>query len=132
MSNHLTFADIFMFTQLYDNITEMTDDQKLQYNNLFRWYKHVQNLPEIKNFLEAENRLIVADPAVKLSFLEVKKKKKWKNEQCMINTQRLIKFISFFALFLLYPILLWYNFQIETKCRKKNHHNRKKPSSTKT
>lgn len=76
VSNHLTFADIFMFTQLYDNITEMTDDQKLQYNNLFRWYKHVQNLPEIKNFLEAENRLIVADPAVKLSFLEVKKKKK--------------------------------------------------------
>ena len=67
-----------MLTQLYDNIVEMTNDQKLQYNNLFRWYKHVQNLPEIKSFLEAENRLLVSDPAMKLSFLEVKKKKKWK------------------------------------------------------
>jgi hypothetical protein len=34
-----------MFTKLYDNIVEMTDEQKNQYNNLFRWYKHIQNLP---------------------------------------------------------------------------------------
>ena len=67
---------MFMFTQLYDNIVEMTDDQKNQYNNLFRWYKHIQNIPEIKSFLEAENRLLVSNPAPKISFLEVKKKKK--------------------------------------------------------
>ena len=40
-----------MFTQLYDNLIEMTDDQKNQYHNIFRWFKHIQNLPEIKEFL---------------------------------------------------------------------------------
>ena len=54
----------------------MTDEQKTQYNNLFRWHKHIQNLPEIKAFLESQNRILVADPEQKLSFLEVKKKKK--------------------------------------------------------
>lgn len=76
VGNHLTFADLFMFTQLYDNIVEMTDEQKNQYNNLFRWYKHIQNLPEIKSFLESQNRLFVSDPDQKLAFLDVKKKKK--------------------------------------------------------
>lgn len=48
----------------------------MQYNNLFRWYKHIQNLPEIKAFLLAQNRLLVSDPEQKLAFLEIKKKKK--------------------------------------------------------
>lgn len=76
MGNHLTFADLFMFSQLYENVVEMSDEQKNQYNNLFRWYKHVQNLPEVRSFLESQNRLLVSDPEQKLIFLEVKKKKK--------------------------------------------------------
>ena len=51
VANHLTFADFYMFTQLYDNLIEMNDDQKNQYNNLFRWFKHIQNIPEIKEFM---------------------------------------------------------------------------------
>lgn len=43
---------------------------------MFRWYKHIQNLPEIKAFLLAQNRLLVSDPEQKLAFLEIKKKKK--------------------------------------------------------
>lgn len=65
-----------MFSQLYENVVEMSDEQKNQYNNLFRWYKHVQNLPEVRSFLESQNRLLVSDPEQKLIFLEVKKKKK--------------------------------------------------------
>ena len=75
VGHHLTFADLFMFTQLYENIVEMTDEQKIQYNNLFRWYKHVQNLAEIRAFLESQNRILVSDPETKLTFLEAKKKK---------------------------------------------------------
>ena len=76
MSNHITFADFFMFTQIYDNILEMTDEQKQQYNNLFRWYKHVQNLPQISDFLKSKNRFLVQDPAPKYAFLAEKKKGK--------------------------------------------------------
>ena len=59
VGNHLTFADLFMFIQLYANITEMFDEQKNQYCNLFRWYRHIQNLPEIKSFLISQNCLLV-------------------------------------------------------------------------
>ncbi len=48
-----------MFTKLYDSMIEMTDEQKNQYNNLFRWYKHIQNLPEITQFLNKHQRLLV-------------------------------------------------------------------------
>ena len=65
-----------MFVQLYDNVLDMKDEQKLQYNNICRWYKHIQNLPEIRSFLLSENRMLVGDPEQKLTFLEVKKKKK--------------------------------------------------------
>lgn len=52
VSNHLTFADLFMFTKLYDTMVEMTDEQKNQFNNIFRWFKHIQNLPEVRGYLE--------------------------------------------------------------------------------
>jgi len=82
VGNHLTFADLYMFTQLYDNLLEMTDEQKGQYNNLFRWYKHVQNLPQINEFLMQSNRFMIQDPAPKYPFLAEKKKpKKDKAEQ---------------------------------------------------
>ncbi len=55
---------------------EMTDDQKNQYNNLLRWYKHIQNLPEVKEFLNKNQRLIVEDPEIKVAFLADKKKSK--------------------------------------------------------
>lgn len=65
-----------MFTQLYDNILELTDEQKQQYNNLFRWYKHIQNLPQISEFIKVNNRFLVQDPAPKYAFLAEKKKSK--------------------------------------------------------
>ena len=65
-----------MFTQLYENVVEMNDDQKNQYNNLFRWFKHVQNVPEIREFLVKQNKLLIADPELKVSFVEKKKKGK--------------------------------------------------------
>ena len=54
----------------------MTDEQKQQYNNLFRWYKHIQNLPQVSEFLKSNNRFLVQDPAPKYSFLAEKKKPK--------------------------------------------------------
>lgn len=82
MGNHLTYADLFMFTQLYDNLIDFTDEQKLQYHNLFRWYKHIQNLPQVKEYLTRTNRFLVTDPAPKLPFLAEKKKaKKEKKEE---------------------------------------------------
>lgn len=75
-----------MFTQLYDIAVEMKDEQKLQYNNLFRWYKHIQNLPEIKAFLIGQNKLLVEDPAPRLTFLEVKKKKKWSSSSILYSS----------------------------------------------
>ena len=69
-----------MFTQLYDNVIDMSDDQKNQYNNLFRWFKHIQNLPEITEFLNKTNRLLIKDPELKVSFVEKKKVKKQKAE----------------------------------------------------
>jgi hypothetical protein len=65
-----------MFTQLYDNLLEMTDEQKQQYNNLFRWYKHIQNLPQVLEFLKKTNRFLLQDPAPKHAFLAEKKKSK--------------------------------------------------------
>jgi hypothetical protein len=65
-----------MFTKLYDTMIESTDDQKTQYNNIFRWYKHIQNLPEIKEFLIKSSRIIVEDPEIKVAFLAEKKKAK--------------------------------------------------------
>jgi hypothetical protein len=65
-----------MFTQLYDNLLEMTDEQKLQYNNLFRWYKHIQNLPQIHDFLTSTKRFLIEDPTPKYAFLAEKKKPK--------------------------------------------------------
>ena len=76
VGNHLTFADFYMFTQLYDNVIEMTDEQKLQYNNLFRWYKHIQNLPQIRDYLTLHKRFLIEDPAPKYAFLAEKKKPK--------------------------------------------------------
>jgi len=76
VGSHLTFADFYMFTQLYDNLIEMTDEQKLQYHNIFRWYKHIQNLPQVKEYLLATSRFIVNDPVAKLAFLSEKKKPK--------------------------------------------------------
>lgn len=55
---------------------EMTDEQKNQYNNLFRWYKHIQNLPEITQFLNANQRILIQDPEIKVAFLAEKKKNK--------------------------------------------------------
>jgi hypothetical protein len=54
----------------------MTDDQKNQYNNLFRWYRHIQNLPEVTTFLTSRQRILVEDPEVKVPFLAEKKKSK--------------------------------------------------------
>lgn len=65
-----------MFTQLYDNLIDMTDEQKLQYHNLFRWYKHIQNLPQVKEYLNQTKRFLVTDPTPKLPFLSDKKKQK--------------------------------------------------------
>ena len=59
----------------------MTDDQKNQYSNLFRWYKHVQNLAEIKEFLEKNQRFLVKDPEVKVPFVQEKKKDKKKDKK---------------------------------------------------
>lgn len=69
MSNHITFADFYMFTQLYDNVIELADEQKQQYNNLFRWYKHIQNLPQIKEYLTKTSRFLIQDPVAKVPFL---------------------------------------------------------------
>lgn len=79
-----------MFTQLYDNILEMSDEQKGQYNNLFRWYKHVQNMPQVNDFLKNTNRFMIQDPAPKYPFLAEKKKtnkgkKEEKGEQPKAN-----------------------------------------------
>lgn len=65
-----------MFTQLYDNVIEFSDEQKLQYNNLFRWYKHIQNLPQVKEYLTKNNRFLIQDPISKVAFLAEKKKPK--------------------------------------------------------
>lgn len=82
VGTHITFADFYMFTQLYDNLLEMTDEQKLQYNNLFRWYKHIQNLPQVKAYLLKHNRFLIEDPLPKYPFLAEKKKpKKEKKEE---------------------------------------------------
>lgn len=71
-----------MFTQLYDNLIDLSDEQKLQYNNLFRWYKHIQNLPQIKGYLTETNRFLIQDPVAKVPFLAEKKKpKKEKKEE---------------------------------------------------
>lgn len=71
-----------MFTQLYDNLIELSDEQKLQYNNLFRWYKHIQNLPQVKEYLTQSNRFFIQDPVTKVPFLvEKKKPKKEKKEE---------------------------------------------------
>lgn len=82
VGNHITFADFYMFTQLYDNLIELSDEQKLQYNNLFRWYKHIQNLPQVKEYLTQSNRFFIQDPVTKVPFLvEKKKPKKEKKEE---------------------------------------------------
>jgi hypothetical protein len=82
VGSHITFADFYMFTQLYDNLIDLSDEQKLQYNNLFRWYKHVQNLPQVKEYLAHSNRFLLQDPAPKVPFLAEKKKpKKEKKEE---------------------------------------------------
>jgi hypothetical protein len=65
-----------MFTQLYDHLLEMTDEQKSQYNNLFRWYKHIQSLPQIHEFLTNTKRFLIEDPQTKYGFLSEKKKPK--------------------------------------------------------
>jgi hypothetical protein len=80
VGSHLTFADFYMFTQLYDNLLEMTDEQKLQYNNLFRWYKHIQNMTPIKEYLVKTHRFLIEDPAPKYPFLAEKKKPKKEKE----------------------------------------------------
>ena len=36
-----------MFSKLYDSMIEMTKEEINQFNNIFRWYKHIQNLPEV-------------------------------------------------------------------------------------
>ena len=76
MGNHITFADFYMFTQLYDNVLEMTDEQKLQYHNLFRWYTHIQNLPQIKEYLHKNKRFLLQPPVAKVPFVAEKKKAK--------------------------------------------------------
>ena len=65
-----------MFMKLYDSMIEMTDEQKNQYNNLFRWYRHIQSLPEIREFLNKHQRMLVEDPEIKVPFLAEKKKSK--------------------------------------------------------
>jgi hypothetical protein len=57
-------------------VIELTDEQKPQYNNLFRWYKHIQNLPQIKAYLTESNRFFIQDPVAKVPFLAEKKKAK--------------------------------------------------------
>lgn len=69
VSNHLTFADFVMFSELYDTMFEFTDEQKSQFFNIFRWYKHIQNLPEIKAFLVKNQRFLIEDPEIKIPFV---------------------------------------------------------------
>lgn len=84
-----------MFTKLYENMIEMTDDQKNQYNNLYRWYRHIQNLPEIKEFLNKHQRLLVEDPEIKVPFLAEKKKgKKWSIDVVFDSFSKSFSFIS--------------------------------------
>ena len=69
MGSHITFADFYMFTQLYDNVLEMSDEQKLQYHNLFRWYSHIQSLPQVKQHLVKHKRFLLTPPTQKVPFL---------------------------------------------------------------
>lgn len=88
-----------MFTKLYDSMIEMADDQKNQYNNLFRWYRHIQNLPEVTAFLTNRQRILVEDPEVKVPFLaEKKKSKKW------IKIDETLNYI-----FIIFRFLWWIN-----------------------
>ena len=49
---------------------------------MFRWYKHVQNLPQVQQFLKEKKRFLVQDPQPKYAFLaEKKKSKKDKKEE---------------------------------------------------
>ena len=56
-------------------VIEMTDDQKNQFCSIFRWYKHIQNLPEIKEFLIKKERFLVSNPNIQVPFIIEKKQK---------------------------------------------------------
>lgn len=48
---------------------------------MFRWYKHIQNLPQVKEFLVKTQRFLIEDPAPKYPFLAEKKKPKKEKEE---------------------------------------------------
>jgi len=59
---HVTVGDLYLFAYLFDTISAWTDENKLEFGSLFRWFYHIQGLPGIEEFLTKAGKSTVAFP----------------------------------------------------------------------
>lgn len=64
VSNHITFADLHLFALLHSKVTQLADNEKNQFNNVYRWFKHIQSLDGVHDYLAKTNRGIARDAHV--------------------------------------------------------------------
>lgn len=76
VSNHVTLADLYLFALLHGRVTQLDDNEKNQFNNVYRWYKHIQSLEGVHNFLAREGISLVRETQLSVPFLAVGSKKK--------------------------------------------------------
>jgi hypothetical protein len=74
VGNHITMADLHVFVGLHKRVTQLSDEEKYSYSNIFRWFKHIQSLDGIRHFLQRTGRLLVKDPKANFQLLSKKKK----------------------------------------------------------
>ena len=88
---NITAADIYAYAHIVGHAKSMTDLEKIDQNNLFRWVDHIQNLPGINKF-SVENGLEISFPdenTKKPSKRELKKlaKQQYKKDQKAWKTE---------------------------------------------
>jgi len=44
---HVSFADLAVFYASYNHLATMLDEDKWEINNFYRWFNHIQNLPNV-------------------------------------------------------------------------------------
>jgi hypothetical protein len=56
--NRLSLADLTIFATLMNVLSSWSDEERLQFSNITRWYDNIQHLPELFDSLQKENSLI--------------------------------------------------------------------------
>eukprot|EP00828_Plagiopyla_frontata_P045123 TRINITY_DN761_c0_g1_i1.p1 TRINITY_DN761_c0_g1~~TRINITY_DN761_c0_g1_i1.p1 ORF type:complete len:488 (+),score=100.10 TRINITY_DN761_c0_g1_i1:52-1515(+) len=62
VGQHLTLADIALFSYVQNILVLYTDEKKWEVCNLYRWFLHIQGMPNVKEYLQRNSIQLALKP----------------------------------------------------------------------